>query len=141
MLGVGLALVAAAPAQGQERDQSPFANPEDPSAVRMMSAFEALQKALDSLEPQAEAIRADATLSGTIRRERLLKLLSQEEDRLRDVEAALAAVVRRHLEQEHATPEQILLAIEINRQHIMTGIVERFVTGQDSHAPQPYKPD
>ena len=90
-LGVCLALFAAAPAQAQERSQSPFANPEDPTAIRMMSAFEALEKALDALEPQAEAIRADVTVSEAVRRERLMKLLSQEEDRLLEVEARTAS--------------------------------------------------
>jgi len=140
-LAVAVALALPGTAYVQERVASPFENAaEDPSTIRLATALENMDKALEALEPQASAIRADETLSEAVRRERLLELLSREEARLDDFETALADAVRRFMEGQNATPEQILRAIEINRQHMMTGVVERFVTGWTPRARQSGEP-
>lgn len=98
--------------------------------ARIQAAGEALEDAMEELEPRAAGIRGDAALTAADKETRIRALLAGKQPVLDEFGAAVEQVIMLQEVSEGATPEQAAQAATMARTMIPQQIAQALITGE-----------
>ena len=98
--------------------------------ARIQAAGEALEDAMEELEPRAAEIRGDAALTAADKDTRIRALLAGKQPVLDEFGAAVEQVILLQAVSEGATPEQAAQAATMARTMIPQQIAQALITGE-----------
>lgn len=123
---------AAPPAPPAVPAPAPAPNPEEQAVMaRVETAGEALQEAMEDLEPRAAAVRADATLSAADKETRIRAMIAEHQPALDEFSSALQALMLIKAAAEGASPEEGAQAAAVVGSMVSSQITQALITGED----------
>lgn len=138
-LAAAAVLALATPALAQQAPPAPpapAAAPAAPSAeqqaamARIEAAGAAIEAVMTDLEPKAEEIREDATLSAADKETRIRALIAEHQPVFDEFSAALGSVMALKAASEGASPEQAAAATQAAQTMVSQAIVQSLLTGE-----------
>lgn len=121
------AVLPAPPAQAEPAAPTPE---QQAAMTRIEAAGAALEELMADLEPQAEEIREDATLSDADKETRIRALIAEHQPVFDEFAAALGGVMALKAADEGASPEQAAVASQSAQAMVGQAIVQSLLTGE-----------
>lgn len=136
-------LLAATPALAQQAPGTPPGPPIAPAApaeptpeqmaviTRAQAAGEALQTMMDDLEPRAEAVRDDTSLTDAEKETRIRAMIAEHQPVIDEFTTAVRAMILLKAASEGASPEEAAQASAMIGDMVSTQIAQSLITGED----------
>lgn len=143
VLAASTLLLAASPALAQQVAPVPPAPPAAPAPAaaptpeqmavvnRVQTAGEALEAVMEELEPQAETIRDDTSLTDADKETRIRALIAEHQPVIDEFTTALRAMILLKAASEGSSPEEAAQASAMIGDMVSTQIAQSLITGED----------